>query len=131
MSVSPIPIIARGRGRPCSDDAETRTTLGQALHWLESRCFDISASAVRYRTLAEMRALHDAEHDRQVELAETLIIQGYRGEALAALRAAQLADEREDRICREGDGLVVAIHETAKRIAGWVERSCVALRRQS
>lgn len=131
MVVQLTPIVPRQRGRPCNEDAESSTTLGRALHWLEGRCFDISASAVRYRTLAEMRTLHDNEHDQQLALAEAAVLAGDDGTALLAIRAAQRADEREDRTCAQGDGLVSAIHETARRIAGWVERSCVALRRQS
>jgi hypothetical protein len=135
MRVHPnsAPIVAHTaprRGNPTYGEQEAASPTGRALHQLEGAHFTISTRALTYRSLAEIRQLHDTEHDRWLAIAEMHLEAGDTASALDAVRAAQAADALEDAAAVEGDGLVASIHAISRKVAGWIERSCVALRQR-
>jgi hypothetical protein len=134
VSVAPTtPIVAHGeprRGNPTYAEQEATTPTGRTLHQLEGAHFTISTRAVSYRSLAEIRQLHDTEHDRWLAVAEAHLEAGDTASALEAVRAAQVADALEDAAAATGDGLVAQIHSVSRKISAWIEKACVAIRQR-
>lgn len=130
MTVSPIALPERRRGRPTIAADETSTPTGRALHRIEAVAFDISKHALDYRTLAELRILFDAEHDWNLADARRIVRECPTCHHTAGPRldAAMAADEREDETAVRGDGIVDKIHAIGRQLAGWVEKAFAAMR---
>lgn len=128
----------RRRGPIPIGDRELSHPLGRALHSLEGVAYSGSQQAIYYRADAEMRRHHDAQADHHIReiarAAETLSESTDATTRLLAARIAAdvrgyfLADDAEDRAAAEGDARVGRMHNGYKRIAGWCERVCTAIR---
>ena len=128
------------RGPRGQQEIEEASPAGRALHWLEGMAYTGSAAALRYRGDREKRVGHDAQADYHVgaiaEMTADLLDHGdlapeLRGSLVAILAHAhgyRLHDALEDAAATEGDGRVISMHRAFQRIAGFVERSCSAIR---
>jgi hypothetical protein len=137
----PDPENGYGRRGPQSrQEVEEASPIGRALHWLEGVAYGGSSAALRYRGDREQRVGHDAQADYHVgaiaEMASDLLDRNdltpeLRGSLVAILAHAhgyRLNDALGDAAATEGDGRVISMHQAFQRIAGFVERSCNAIR---
>lgn len=129
MSVAPIALSERRRGRPCTDDVEAATPTGRALQWLEARVFDAAVSIIRFRDAFEREALLDKDCDDRVTRAIKQLDAGNGIEARALLLEYQERDALRDAANAEGGICVTVLHAVVvKRIGAFIEKSCIALR---
>lgn len=147
MSVStPLTSIAhdvptRTNGRRLNVDVESDTPLGRQLHALEGLAFTGSQQAVYYRSDRDSRLIHDTQADHHVyeieRAALTLLawpdltaeVRNIVHGILSDVQGYWRADEAEDAAAVTGDVRVEAMHGGFKRIAGWAEKVCTAIRK--
>lgn len=134
--------MPRRVGRPSLadlDDREARTPTGRWLHRQEGGLFEISRCGVAYRdTVAPIRLQHDAAADEAIRRIEaTGVALAAHPDPLVSAHGRRILghcadywrhDEREDAAALSGDALVAAIHAVSRRLAGWVEQACLAVR---
>ena len=134
----------RRRGPVPLNDREASTPAGRALHQLEGVAFGGSQQAVYYRGDRDRRITHDMRADLHVAaIASTaqrvlsqpsmsrLEIEAAMHLILADAGGYFREDEHEDAAAANGDERVSRMHDGFKRIAGWAERSCVAIRKMA
>jgi hypothetical protein len=128
------------RGPQSRQEIEEASPAGRALHWLEDVAYGGSAAALRYRGDREQRVGHDVQADYYVGAIAEMTAEALnrndldaelRGTLVAILAHAhgyRLHDALEDAAASDGDGCVIVMHRAFQRIAGFVERSCSAIR---
>jgi hypothetical protein len=133
--------MSRRTGRPAADDREAASPTGRWLHRLESDVFGIAFTCIRGRNAQPLWLQHDAMADATVRANEA-IGRGLLGHADPAVRDAGLeivgncavyyrVDASEDACTRGLFGLLADIHDTVRRVAAMIERTCAVLRGRS
>lgn len=122
----------RRTGRPANEDRECATSTGRAAHWFEARLLDAVRGLGLFYTAHDRATLLDADCNQRVERAIAALDRGNGIEARALLLEFQERDALRDLEHAAMRGFIEGIvHVAIRRLGGWIERACVAVRSRS
>ena len=141
MAVPSVDIIARGRGRPTTDDLEARTPLGRAVHLNEGRNFGISLECIRRRETRPLWAQGDDGTDTAIRGMGTVrermaahpdpVVRAWAVELAGYEADYWRHDATEDAVTLGHFDAFEVIHGFSRAVGGFLERLAVAIRGRS